>query len=291
MPPTSTPLRGIALMVCATLCFALLDVTSKSLAKTFEVPLLVWIRYVVHCLFMVAVLGPRMGRNLLATRRPTRQIVRAVLLVCVTGFAMAAFRVMPLAETTAIIFVTPLLVALLAGPWLKEKVTPLRWAIIAVGFAGVLLIARPSDAINAEGIGWALACAGCYAVYQILTRQLSPTENTLTMLFYTALAGTVTMTLALPLFWGGPTPTLGQAGLMVTMGLWGGTGHLLLISAFRHAPATTLSPFLYVQLLWATTLGAIVFGHLPDSLAFTGMAIIAASGVALGLVERKRPRA
>lgn len=291
MPPTHNPLRGIALMVCATLCFALLDVTSKTLAKTFEVPLLVWIRYLVHCLFMVAVLGPRMGRGLVATTRPARQIVRAVLLVGVTGFAMAAFRVMPLAETTAIIFITPLLVALLAGPWLKEKMTPRRWAIVAAGFVGVLLIARPGPAVNAEGIGWALACAACYAVYQILTRQLSPTENTLTMLFYTALAGTVTMTLALPLFWGGPLPTLGQAGLMATMGMWGGTGHLLLISAFRHAPATTLSPFLYVQLFWATALGAIVFGHLPDSLAFTGMAVIVASGVALGLAERRPARA
>ena len=291
MPPTHNPLRGIALMVCATLCFALLDVTSKTLAKTFEVPLLVWIRYLVHCLFMVAVLGPRMGRGLVATTRPTRQIIRAVLLVGVTGFAMAAFRVMPLAETTAIIFITPLLVALLAGPWLKEKMTPRRWAIVAAGFVGVLLIARPGAAVNAEGIGWALACAACYVVYQILTRQLSPTENTLTMLFYTALAGTVTMTLALPLFWGGPLPTPGQAGLMATMGLWGGTGHLLLISAFRHAPATTLSPFLYVQLFWATALGAIVFGHLPDSLAFTGMAVIVASGVALGLAERRPARA
>lgn len=291
MPLTHHPLRGIVLMVCATLCFALLDVTAKGLARTFQVPLLVWVRYLVHCLFMVAVLGPRLGRGLLATRRPARQIVRAVLLVGVTGFAMAAFRVMPLAETTAIVFVTPLLVALLAGPWLKERMTAPRWASVALGFAGVLLIARPGAAVNAEGIGWALACAGCYAVYQILTRQLSPTENTLTMLFYTALAGTVTMTLALPLFWGGPIPTLGQAGLMVSLGLWGGIGHLLLISAFRHAPATTLSPFLYAQLFWATALGALVFDHWPDRLAFAGMAVIATSGIALGLAERRRKQA
>jgi len=284
------PLRGILLMLAAVFFFALLDSTSKYLAASYPVPFLAWSRYLVHCLLMVLFLGPRLGRGLVATRRPWLQIVRALLLVGVTASMMAALRVMPLAETTAVVFITPLLVALLAGPWLKEKIGLKRWIAVGVGFIGVLLIARPGGELSATGILWALACAGCYTVYQLLTRQLSPTENTLTMLFYTALVGTLTMTLAAP--WFGPIPDIqGWDWLRIcAMGLFGGTGHFLLIAAFRHAPASTLSPFLYVQLLWATLLGWLVFGHLPDAPTATGMAVIAASGLGLALIQRRESR-
>lgn len=287
MSSPSHALRGIALMLAAVFFFALLDATSKHLAATYPVPFLAWARYLVHCLLMLVFLGPRLGRGLLATRRPVLQVLRALLLVGTTAFAMAALRIMPLAETTAVVFITPLLVALLAGPWLKEKIGLPRWLAMGVGFVGVLLIARPGGSLNPEGIGWALACAGCYTVYQLLTRQLSPTENTLTMLFYTALVGTLTMTLAAP--WFGPIPGIrGWDWLPIgALGLFGGTGHFLLIAAFRHAPASTLSPFLHVQLLWATLLGWLVFGHLPDTLAALGMTIIAASGLGLALAERR----
>ena len=111
---------------------------------------------------------------------------------------------MPLAETTALIFVTPLLVALLAVPLLKEHVGAARWAAILVGFLGVLLVARPGGALAGAGVGFALVAALCYSLYQIFTRQLAGHENPVAMLFYTALIGTVVMTLGLPWFWGGP---------------------------------------------------------------------------------------
>jgi len=284
------PLRGILLMLAAVFFFALLDATSKGLAATYPVPFLAWSRYLVHFLLMVVFLGPRLGRGLVATRRPVLQILRALLLVGVTACMMAALRAMPLAETTAVVFITPLLVAILAGPWLKEKIGLSRWLAVAVGFIGVLLVARPGGGLSGEGIAWALACAACYTVYQLLTRQLSPTENTLTMLFYTALVGTLSMTLATP--WFGTIPSIqGWDWLRIcAMGLFGGTGHFLLIAAFRHAPASTLSPFLYVQLLWATLLGWLVFGHLPDALAALGMTIIAASGLGLALIQRRESR-
>lgn len=274
-------------MFAAVFFFALLDATSKRLAVTFPVPFLAWARYLVHCLLMLVFLGPRMGRGLVATRHPGLQIFRALLLVGITGFVMAALRTMPLAETTAVVFVTPLCVALLAGPWLKEKIGLNRWVAVVFGFIGVLLIARPGGDLNLAGIAYALACAACYTVYQLLTRQLSPTENTLTMLFYTALVGTLTMTLTIPWFGDVPSPNALQWVLICAMGLLGGTGHFLLIAAFRHAPASTLSPFLYMQLLWATLLGWIVFGHLPDGWATAGMGIIAASGLWLALAQRR----
>jgi drug/metabolite transporter (DMT)-like permease len=286
----SAPGRGIALMLAALLCFALLDATSKHLSQTFSVPLLVWARYTFHFLLMVVFLAPSRRSRLFATRRPLLQVVRALLLVGVTGFAMAAFRIMPLAETTALLFVTPLFVALLAGPMLGEKVGALRWSAVAAGFVGMLLIARPGGALLLEGIVLCLTGAACYALYQIQTRQLSPTEDTVTMLFYTALVGTVAMSLALPWIWGGPLPTRLEALMIASLGIFGGTGHFLLIAAYRHATASTLAPLGYVQLIWATLLGWLFYDALPDALSLAGMAIIAGSGILLAWHARPGTR-
>jgi drug/metabolite transporter (DMT)-like permease len=289
--PDAHPLRGIALLVLSVMCFAGLDATSKHLSQTYAVPLLVWARYTFHLLLMLLFLAPSMGRKLIVTTRPVLQVVRALMLVGVTGFAMAAFRFMPLAETTALLFVTPLIVALLAGPVLKERVGLRRWIAVALGFGGVLLIARPGGAITLPGILLTSIAALCYAIYQIQTRILSPTDGTWTMLFYTALVGTVAMSFGLPLFWGGPMPNLQDALMIASLGIFGGTGHLLMISALRHASAATLSPFLYTQLIWATLLGWLFYDHLPDALAVAGMAVIAGSSLAVAAWERRQARA
>jgi drug/metabolite transporter (DMT)-like permease len=278
-------------MLLAVLCFAALDATSKKLTQTFNVPLLVWARYTFHFLLMLVFLAPSMRWKLVATRRPVLQVVRATMLVAVTGFAMAAFRTMPLAETTAILFVTPLAVAILAGPILGERIGAARWLAVLAGFAGVLFIARPGGALSTGGVSFALAAAACYAIYQVQTRQLSPSENTWTMLFYTALIGTVTMSLALPLFWSGPLPTATEALMIASLGIYGGTGHFMLIRAFRHADASTLSPFLYAQLVWAALFGWLFYGHLPDGWSVAGMAIIVGSSIAVAAIERQRQSA
>jgi drug/metabolite transporter (DMT)-like permease len=284
--PEQRPLRGVALMLAALLCFALLDATSKHLSQTFNVPLLVWARYTVHCLLMIVFLGPSQGMRLIATQRPVAQVVRALLLVGVTGFAMAAFRVMPLAETTALLFVTPLIVALLAGPFLGERVGSARWLAAVVGFAGTLLIARPGGALVAEGIAYTTIAAACYAVYQIQTRKMAATERPLTMVFYTALAGTGAMSLALPWIWHGPAPSVAEALMICSLAFYGGTGHFLLAHAFRHAPASTLAPFLYAQLLWASLLGWLFYDQWPDALSIAGMLTIVGGGVAVAIAER-----
>ena len=279
--PEQRPRQGILLMLAALLLFSCLDATAKHLSYTYAIPLLVWARYTLHCLLMVIFLAPSMRRRLVATGRPVAQIVRGLMLVGTTGFAMGSFRLLPLAEATAIIYVTPLAVSLLAGPILGERVGALRWAAVAAGFGGMLLVARPGGDLAAGGIAFALAAAACNTVYQLQTRLYSATENTITMLFYTALVGAVAMTLALPRYWGGPLPTLHDAQLIATLGLYGGAGHYLLIRAFRVTPASTLAPFQYSQLIWAILLGWLVFGDLPDGRTAIGMAVIAGSGLAV----------
>ena len=285
-PPAQRPLRGIALFMLALMLFALLDATSKHLTATFAVPLLVWARYTLHFVIMLVFVGPSMRLQLVQTDNLGLQVVRALALVGTTGFAMMAFRSMPLAEATAVLFLAPMLVTLLAGPMLQERIGAGRWAAVIVGFAGVLLIARPGGALNLAGFFWALAGAACYAIYQILTRRLSHAEHPLTLLFYTALVGTAVMSLALPWFWFEFSPVPLQWLMIASLGIYGGVGHFILIRAFRLAPASTLTPFGYTQLIWAALLGWVVFGHLPDLLSTAGMAVIAAAGLWLAWGER-----
>ena len=268
MPETAKhPFHGVVLMLFALFFFAALDATAKHLVQTFALPLLVWARFTFHCLLMVVFLAPSMRFRLLATKRPLIQVTRALLLLGVSLLALAAFRLMPLAETTAIMYTTPLLVVLLSGPLLGEKVGLARWITVASGFAGALLIARPGGALSGAGILFSLAAALCYSIYQIQTRQLSSTETTFTM------------------------PSLLEALLIAFLGICGGSGHFLQTRAFRHAPASTLSPLMYAQLIWATLLGWQVFGQLPDGLSIVGMLIIAASGLSIALSERRRTMA
>jgi drug/metabolite transporter (DMT)-like permease len=282
-------LRSIVLLLGALFLFVLLDATAKHLAVRYPVPMLVWARYTLHFLLMVLFLAPSMRLKLIATRRPTRQIVRALCLLAVTFFNIAALQIMPLAETTAILFAAPLMVTLMAGPLLGERIGALRWFAVLTGFAGVLLIARPGSGLVAEGVALGLAGAASYAVYQILTRQLSPTESPVTMLFYTALTGTAVMTLLLPWVWSGPMPDGTDAWLVASLGIYGGAGHFLLIRAFRDAPASLLSPILYVQLVWATLMGWFAFGQFPDGWGLVGILTIGGAGVMIAIDSRRNP--
>lgn len=288
MADPARQLRGVLLFLTALLLFAVLDATAKHLTAFFAVPFMVWVRYLVHFVFMLATVAPGEKMALLSTRHPWLMILRALMLVGVTLFMQLALRTLPLAETSALVFTTPLLVALLAGPLLGEKVSGRVWIATAVGFAGALLIARPGGALAGIGVAYAAAAALCYALYQILTRKLVGSETQLRLLFYTALVGTVSMAFAPFTHWDGRWPTLLEAALLASLGLYGGVGHFLMIRAFREAPASTLAPLLYVQLIWATLLGWLVFAHLPDRWAVLGMLVVGASGLWLALAARRQ---
>jgi drug/metabolite transporter (DMT)-like permease len=173
-----------------------------------------------------------------------------------------------------------------SAPVLGEPVGPRRWAAVIIGFGAVLIIIRP----GAELLHWAvflpLLVAACFAIYQITTRILSATDSSLTTLFYSATAGAVAMTLVLP-FEEWRTPDLAGWGLMAFLGLIGSLGHFVMIRAFTNAPASSLAPFSYLTLVWATLLGFVVFGDLPDRWTVLGAVILAASGLYVLYRERK----
>jgi drug/metabolite transporter (DMT)-like permease len=147
------PLLGVLLVVVATALFACLDTANKMLVTDYNVPLVAAIRYIGHAILMIALLGPMRGREMVTTRRTGLVIVRALCLLVATFFAGLALQRMPVAETVSIIYLSPIVVALLARPLLGERIGAVGWTAAIAGFAGVLLIVRPGSGLDPLGVG------------------------------------------------------------------------------------------------------------------------------------------
>lgn len=269
---------GIALVLLATACFATLDTSNKFLT-TAGVPVVmaVWFRYLFQALSTTAVLLPLRGRAGLRTAHPRFQILRGLLLTTSSVFAFYSLKYMPVAEFTSIVAISPLAVTLLAAALLGEHVSRLRWALVAGGFVGTLIIIRPGS----EHFGWTVLLPIVVVVmnvgFQLLTSRLARTEDAFTMHFYTGWVGTLTASLALPFFWQALPSWQLWAGLAL-VGLAGTVGHFFLILAFMRTTASTLTPFFYTQIAFAMLGGWLVFSHVPDGWSLAGMALIAVCG-------------
>jgi drug/metabolite transporter (DMT)-like permease len=270
---------GIVMMLVATLLFTTMDSIAKSLTAIYPVQQVIWARYFFQFALMLLLL-PRLGvAGLLWTRRPGVHIARGLLLLVSTGCMITAISMVPLADAYTITFTAPFLVTILSIPLLKERVGWRRWTAVLAGFAGVLIVFRPF----AAPVHWAmllpLITAGCFAVYQILTRKVSydSRETAFMMLFYLAWVGTAVMSAIVPAYWQAVAP--GDWALMVGMGALGAAGHLILIQALRIAPASLLSPFIYAQIVWALGIGYVWFGDVPNAWMLIGCTVIVASGL------------
>ena len=277
------------LVVASVFCFTLLDTIMKFATQRYPLPMLIFARYAVQMIAMVVWLGPSMRFGLLRTRKLKLQIVRALMVLLSSVFFVAALKALPLAEATALNYSTPMIVVLLARVFLGERLTPLRIAFVIAGAIGMLLIVRPGSTIFQGAASYALLAAVFYASYQIMTRLLSG-ENPRVLLFYPAIIGTIVMSIAAPTFdWSIAMPWE-HVVLIIFGGLAGTLGHFLFILAFQHAPASSITPFTYMQLVWATLAGWVVYRHLPDAFAVAGMVVIAGSGLMVALLDRRRAR-
>lgn len=277
-PENQRTFRGMLMMMAAVLMFAVMDSISKYLTRFYPVTTVVWARYVFHTLFVIVVLGPRLGLALVRTSRPGAQFVRGLLLAGASLFFVGALKLLPLAETSAISFLAPLLVTVLAVLVLKEKVEFARWVAVLTGFAGVLIIIRPGSGIFAWASLLPLGTAACFASYQILTRRLAGLESPYTSIFYSGLVGMLLLSISLPYAWSPPQSGMHLA-LFAAAGSIAGLSHLTLIKAYDFAPASRLAPFTYTQLIWATAAGYVAFGDFPDHWSLIGIAVLMASGI------------
>jgi drug/metabolite transporter (DMT)-like permease len=216
------------------------------------------------------------------------QVVRGLLFVANAAFIVLALSLLPLATVISIIFVSPLITAAVSMPMLAERVGRSRWIAIAGGFVGVLIVLRPGGA----GFEWALlipvAAAVANSLRDVMTRFLSRTETSISILFWSTLIVMAAGALTAPFGWQPVTAT--AAAWFVLAGVFNASAHFLLIEALRLGEAAVIAPVRYTALIWATAIGYAVWSELPDAWVFAGSAVIIASGVFMVRAEAGKLR-
>lgn len=284
-------LAGIGLVILAVACFATLDTATKISVTAVPVVMGVWFRYAFQAVATTAVLLPTRGTAILRTSHPKYHTLRGALLLTTSLFAFFSLRYMPLAEFTAIVLIGPLVITLFAATVLKERVSALRWSLVAGGFVGTLVILRPGGSAFSWALLLPIGLVMTNAWFQVLTSKLAQTENPLTMHFYTGWVGALLASCALPFVWTA-LPSWHWWALLCLMGLMGTVGHFMLILGYQRAPASTITPYLYAQIAFAMLGGWLIFSHVPDAASLVGMGLIAVCGAAgawLTVRERRIP--
>jgi len=283
---------GIALRVAAMACMAVLAALVKACAERGAPVLeIVFFRNAFAFVPVLLYVSRTSGFGVLRTRRlgghATRAAVGLVGMVC--GFT--AVSMLPLTESTALSFASPLFMTALSALILKEAVGVHRWGAVVVGFLGVLIMIRP-DPTHMANLGAAFGLLGALgaAGAMIAIREIGRTEPGPTIVFYFTLAGMLVGLASLP-FGGWTVPDLTTLLMLVCTGLIGGTGQLLLTEALRRAPVAVVAPFDYTQLVWACIIGYLVWDEIPRAATVVGALVVAASGVYILFRETRRFRA
>ena len=276
-------LKGCGIFLCSLCCLSVLDVLAKDLVLRNSAPLVNMVRYgVIVCLSLSLMLFKRVPFYVNPSARKW-----LLLRGCMLGFVgicfMPALQFMPLGEATALYFLSPLIVVLLAPLLLGEKVHVKQYLAVGVGMIGMLLIVNPGGTLSPIGSALMLVAAFCYAMVQLLTRKLTGRVMSEQQFFYTAAICAPMGLVVLFIYWPQAWPDTSDILELLLMGLCGGAGQYLLIYAFKATPASILAPINYFQLVLAVIFGQVVFGHMPDLLSFTGIVLIAAAGLSLTL--------
>jgi drug/metabolite transporter (DMT)-like permease len=278
-------LRGGALMLAASLLFSASDTMAKFVTQTVPAIEMATIRYAVFVL-MAASPMLRDRRTSMRSRRPGLQILRGVCLLGSALFFIFSLAHLPIAEATAINFITPLLITAMAVPVLGEVVRPQGWIAVVIGFVGMLVVVRPGvHGLHPSAI-LVLLSSLCWCVAMLATRQLVGIDRSGVTVLWSAVTGFIMLLVMLPFFLA--PISWSYFGLCVAVGVVASSGQWLAILAYRYATATVLAPLSYSQLIWSSGLGMLVFGNLPDRFVLIGAVIIAISGLYVVHLERVR---
>lgn len=286
-PVEDRRLLGIGMVLVGFLCFTGIDTSAKWLAiGGLPTPQVVFIRYAVNFVLIVAIFLPRDGRILLRSGNPRIELLRGLVLLGSTVANFVAISHLPLTVTGSILFSMPLLVCAISVPLLGEHVGWRRWGAILAGFAGVLIIIRPgSETFNIYTV-FSLLAVACYAVFNISNRMLAGIDAASTQQFYSALIATVCIA---PFAFGGWEWPQGLSSWLAfgAMGIFATVGHQLFATAHRFAPASTLAPFIYAQMIYLTASSWLIFNQPPDVWVFLGAPLVVGSGLYIWLRERQ----
>ena len=273
------PRLGIILMIATMIVFSIQDGLSRYLAESYNVISVVMIRYMFFMLFVMAYSARLSGGiiGVAASRQTGLQIARGILLVAQICVAVLSFSTVGLVNFHAVFASYPLMVMALSVPILGEVVGWRRWLAVSIGFIGVLIILRPGSAMFDSASILPVIAAFMMAVYGIMTRYAARQDSAQTSFFWTAIAGGVAMLVIGPFFW--QPPQGHDWWWMGLLCLTGTGGHFLLIKALDSTKASTIQPFAYLQLVFASTIGILVFGDSLDPMLIAGSAVIVGSGL------------
>jgi drug/metabolite transporter (DMT)-like permease len=277
--PQENSAVGILWMLATMFCFISLDAMMKELLLTYSLVQVTWGRFFFATIVAAVAAGPALP-SVVKSQAPMLQLSRSLLLALTTGIFNAGVRLIPLATATTIMFLSPILVTALSVILLKEHVGLRRWIGVGIGFLGAMIVVRPWESDTDMfflGAILLLLAALLNANYQIITRKVRLYDVPMTSLFYTAMVGAVATSAIVPWYW--EWPKAGDWLLLIATGFAGGVGHLCLIQAFRHAPASVVAPFSYSSLIWATMFGWLFFSEWPTASTWLGATLIIGSGL------------
>ena len=312
LTPTPKPsaIGGILVLLISLAILSVLDASGKWMLEAgMALLVVVWVRYLVHFILVVALVLARQDKQLFTSGCLRYQIMRGVTILFTTMSFFTTLSYLPQAQATTMLFLAPLIILALA-PWiLGESKRWSRWLAAAVGFIGVLIVVRPSAGLDAIGVMFGLLTAALMALQHLLTRKVA-IDHPLTTIIWSGFIGALALTAVVPAWliidrdlWLTTSPILFSVNglILLSMGLTGLLGHLLQVQAYRLAAASLLAPFMYVQIVSASLMGWLIWGDFPDLISWLGIALICASGAGIaywewrtkpaqaGSVDTKRP--
>jgi len=281
--------RGILCMVLATMLFAAAAAMTKWQVGLYPVGEVVFARSLASLVVCAVVMLPITGLGVYATRRPRDHLARGFSQATSQTLFALAFTLMPLAGAVSINFSAPLFAALVSILWLKERANMARWTALLIGFAGVLIVARPGAGSFSLGALFALGNAVLYGSVTVGVRGMTKTESANTLIVWQLT--TIAFFHAFLLFFGFRWPTPIDAAMLFGSGFTNVIGQYFWTQSLHLAPATAVAPFYYLNLVWALALGFFVWGDVPSASLLLGSAIVVASGFFLFWREARLQRA
>ncbi len=279
------PIIGVGLMLGAMAVLPGIDVIAKMLGQQ-GVPVLqiVWARLALGALMTLPFAWRIAGPRGLWPARPWYHLMRAALLVAATFCFFLSLHWLPIADALAIFFVQPLIVTILSALILREAVGPRRWAAVAIGFIGTLIIIRPGFAEVNPGSLLAFGAGAFLACYFVMTRSIAGQAHAMVTTFQTSLLGGLILSAVIWTVW--QTPTLSQWALFAALAFIATFGHLMIVRAYDHAEASLLAPLAYTEMVTSVILGWVFFRDFPDAYTFLGVAILIACAIYISMRER-----
>lgn len=273
-------------MLAAMAILPVIDVFAKKLGEA-GVPILivVWARALFGGLMTLPFALRAEGAQAFRPAQPLRQLARSALLFSATFLFFQSLKHLPIADALAIFFVNPLVIVILSALALREKVGPRRWAAVAVGFVGTLIIIRPGLVEVNPGTFYALGAGVSLGAYFVMTRAMAGVADAMVLTFQTSAIGAALLTLALPFLWLSPSPT--QWAMLAALGVIATLGHVLITKAYEHGEASLLAPLAFTEIIMATILGWWFFGDLPDRWTVLGVTILIGSAIYISVRERQ----